>query len=76
MQRMETEHFIKGFALNDYVRLDGKQTGFITGRMSNGNAIVKTFDGKRLHEKNVVSMKRLKLIRRAKGIIYEYRINK
>ena len=75
-RRNQAEQFIKGFALNDYVRLDNQQTSFITGRMSNGFVTIKTFEGRIIHEKTVVSMKRIKLIRRAKGIIYEYRINK
>lgn len=74
-KRNQAEHFVKGFALNDYVRLDDKQTGFITARMTCGCATVKSIDGKRIHNKTVVSMKRLKLIRRAKNIIYEYKIN-
>lgn len=75
-KRNQADHFIKGFALNDYVKLDDRQTGFITARMSCGFVTIKTFDGERLHEKTVVSMKRIKLIRRSKGIVYEYRINK
>ena len=74
-KRNQAEHFIKGFALNDYVKLDNKLTGFITARMTDGYATVKTFDGEKIHDKTVVSMKRLKLIRRAKNIIYEYRKN-
>ena len=69
----QAERFVKGFALDDYVILDNKMRGFITGRMTSGYATVKTLDGKKLHEKTVVSMKRLRLIRRATSIIYEYR---
>jgi len=75
-KRSQAEQFIKGFALNDYVKLDDMQTGFITARMSTGYVTIKKFEGRIIHEKTVVSMKRLKLIRRAKDIIYEYKTNK
>ena len=66
-KRNQAAHYVKGYALNDYVLVDKKEKGFITGRMSEGSATVKTIDGERVHEKTVVSMKRLKLIRRAKN---------
>ena len=69
----QAAYLIKGFALNDYVELDGKFKGFVTGRMSTGYATVKTIDGEKLHKDTVVSMKRLKLIRHSKSILYEYR---
>ena len=75
-KRNQAAHYVKGYALNDYVLVDKKRKGFITGRMSEGYATVKTLDGERVHEKTVVSMKRLKLIRRAKNIIYEIRNKK
>ena len=71
-KRNQAEHFVKGFALYDYVSLDREKTGFITGRQTKGNAVVKSIDGKMLHDNGVVSMKRLRLIRRAKNVIYEY----
>ena len=75
-KRNQAAHYVKGYALNDYVSVDKKQKGFITGRMSEGYATVKTLDGERVHEKTVVSMKRLKLIRRAINIVYEVRNKK
>lgn len=74
-KRNQAEHFIKGFALNDYVKLDNKETGFITGRHTRGYAVVKSINGKSIHKTYDIAMKRLKLIRRAKNIIYEYKIN-
>jgi len=75
-KKNQAEHFIKGFALNDFVCLDNQATGFITGRMSNGFVTIKSMDGERIHKKTVVSMKRIRLIRRAKGVIYEYKNKK
>ena len=75
-KRSQAGRYIKSYALNDYVSVDNKQKGFITARMSDGYATVKTIDGERVHEKTVVSMKRLTLIRRATNIIYEVRNKK
>ena len=70
----QADRYVKGFALNDYVCLDNKVKGFITGRMSNGFATVKSIDGERIHDKTVVSMKRLRLTRRANSsTIYEHK---
>ena len=75
-KRNQAEYFIKGFALNDFVCLDNQATGFITGRMSSGYATIKTIDDEKIHEKTVVSMKRIRLIRRSKGINYDYKNKK
>lgn len=75
-KRNQAEHFVNGFALNDFVCLDNQATGFITGRMSSGYATIKTIDDEKIHEKTVVSMKRIRLIRRAKGMIYDYKNKK
>ena len=68
----QAAYLVNGFALNDYVEFEGKR-GFISGRMTCGFATVKNIEGEKIHEKNVVSMKRLKLIRHSKSIIYEFK---
>ena len=70
------QHFINGFALDDFVCLDNQATGFITRRMSSRYVTIKTIDDEKIHEKTVVSMKRIKLIRRANGMIYDYKNKK
>ena len=64
-------HLIKGFTKYDRVVFDGKR-GIITSMMSTGYATVKTLiTGERIHEKSVVSVKRLVFLEHGHTLIFE-----
>ena len=64
-------HLIKSFTKYDRVVFEGKR-GIITSMMSTGYATVKTLGtGERIHEKSVVSVKRLVFLEHGHTLMFE-----
>jgi len=63
---------VKGFRLNDKVRLPDGTEGFIHGRRSSGYFVIKDIDGKVLH--NSCKWSDLQLLEHSKGLLVERRV--
>jgi len=63
---------VKGFRLNDKVRLPDGTEGFIHGRRSRGYFLIKDIDGKVLH--NSCKWSDLRLLEHSKGLLVERRV--
>ena len=71
-KRHQAAKYVKGFMLHDKVIIKTTgQIGYIGGRMSTGYADVRDINNKKIHEKTVLPMYNLKLIRHPSWMIFE-----
>lgn len=70
-KRHQGPYTVFGFRLYDKVRVNGKETGFIMGRRSNGSFVVRKLDGTVIS--NGISYKKLTLVEKRRTFLYEVR---